>query len=213
MDAGSSGSRVFVYSWGCGGAVTTVPGSELKIEPGLSSYAGKPAEAMASLAPLLRHAEQQIPAASQPQARLMILATAGLRMIPTLQSDEILTTLREGLGDRCEFQIKSSDVRILSGVDEGESQSKCADLPAVLLATVAAAAMVAAVTVAVAAAAAAAVAAAATPTASAAAAAPPSSNTCLANTRLHVTSARAAPRLIPPKAPSDGLPSTCCSDG
>lgn len=45
---------------------------------------------MASLAPLLRHAEQQIPEAAWPRARLMVLATAGLRMIPTTQSDEIL---------------------------------------------------------------------------------------------------------------------------
>ena len=96
-----------------------VPGSVLKVEPGLSAYADKPQDALMSLVPLMKHASAHIPTTAQKAARLMVLATAGLRMVPELKSQAILKTLAQGLPEKCQFQVRRDDVRIISGVEEG----------------------------------------------------------------------------------------------
>ena len=58
FDAGSSGSRIHVYTWKTGGGgpkdhFDLVEDNILKIKPGLSAYKDKPSEAGASLLPLL----------------------------------------------------------------------------------------------------------------------------------------------------------------
>lgn len=73
VDAGSSGSRVYLYRWLPPVAPAVIPrieqmrGSDglhlvLKVEPGLSSFAGSAMAAVDSLRPLLEFAMQHIPA-------------------------------------------------------------------------------------------------------------------------------------------------------
>ena len=67
FDAGSSGTRVHVYSWKIGGggskdSFDLIADDLLKIKPGLSAYKDKPGEAGASLRPLLDYARTKIPA-------------------------------------------------------------------------------------------------------------------------------------------------------
>jgi hypothetical protein len=66
FDAGSSGSRIHVYSWRVGGggpkdAFDLIADDLLKKKPGLSAYKDKPAEAGSSLRELLDHAKSKIP--------------------------------------------------------------------------------------------------------------------------------------------------------
>lgn len=66
-------NKVYVHKLRCGGGDPGLHSTtQLKIEPGLSSYAGRPQEALRSLLPLLRHAEEVVPAATRPRTRLMV---------------------------------------------------------------------------------------------------------------------------------------------
>eukprot|EP00051_Salpingoeca_urceolata_P017510 m.239060 g.239060 ORF g.239060 m.239060 type:complete len:426 (-) comp18975_c0_seq6:50-1327(-) len=133
IDAGSSGSRVFVYTWPCGTRPDKLPRiaqlqNEIghvvvkKIEPGLSYYADKPRMAVESVLPLLQYAALHIPASNRATTPLYILATAGLRSIPPAQSKAILQALRQDLPTQCEFRVLPGQVDLISGEMEGVYQ-------------------------------------------------------------------------------------------
>eukprot|EP00039_Didymoeca_costata_P030295 m.28832 g.28832 ORF g.28832 m.28832 type:complete len:540 (-) comp8039_c0_seq1:239-1858(-) len=119
IDAGSSGTRVFVYRWNCEGTLETAPNGVLKLEPGLSSFAGDPTGAVNSLRPLIVHAEGVVPSHLHSKTQVLVLATAGLRLLPDTQSTDILNAIKEELPMHMTFSMHSDDVRILSGAEEG----------------------------------------------------------------------------------------------
>lgn len=104
VDAGSSGSRLMVYSWrnvGWDRHVRQVKGLPLdvlprieggnglhsgepwqvKVEPGFSSFAGRTHEIRAYVDKLLAHAWQVVPPSALPHTPVYILATAGMRLL------------------------------------------------------------------------------------------------------------------------------------
>ena len=98
FDAGSSGSRIHVYSWRVGGggpkdAFDLIGDDLLKKKPGLSAYKEKTAEAGSSLTELLNHARAKIPAALHAETPIFLMATAGLRMVGEKAKDEILASV------------------------------------------------------------------------------------------------------------------------
>ena len=123
FDAGSSGSRIHVYSWRVGGGgpkdkFDLIADDLLKIKPGLSAHKAAPAEAGASLRPLLAHAKTKVPAALVPETPVFLMATAGLRMVGETIKDQILASVctelqSSGFLFRCEWAT------LLDGTDEG----------------------------------------------------------------------------------------------
>ena len=123
FDAGSSGSRIHVYTWKTGGGgpkdqFDLVEDNILKIKPGLSAYKDKPSEAGASLLPLLAHAKTKIPPELYAKTPVFLMATAGLRMVGEAAKDAILqsvcsTLSTSGFLFRCEWAT------LLDGRDEG----------------------------------------------------------------------------------------------
>ena len=123
FDAGSSGSRIHVYSWRVGGggpkdAFDLIADDLKKEKPGLSAYKEKTAEAGSSLTGLLNHARAKIPAALHAETPIFLMATAGLRMVGEKAKDEILASVCAELSSsgflfRCEWAT------LLSGTDEG----------------------------------------------------------------------------------------------
>jgi len=123
FDAGSSGTRIHVYTWRTGGggpkdAFDLVSDDILKIKPGLSAYKDKPAEAGASLKPLLEYARTKIPADKLASTPTFLMATAGLRLVGEQAKDAILHSVCTELGAagvlfRCEWAT------LLDGRDEG----------------------------------------------------------------------------------------------
>ena len=92
IDAGSTGSRVHAFSFraGPGGALELLDDAFTQLKPGLSAYAAKPAEGGDSLRPLLDAAVAAVPAAAAPATPLLVRATAGLRLLPGTQAEQLL---------------------------------------------------------------------------------------------------------------------------
>ncbi|KAF8503664.1 nucleoside phosphatase family-domain-containing protein [Russula emetica] len=146
VDAGSSGSRLQIYSWRdarvarnplAHQADHTLPRVEkgtqndedwvLKVEPGISSFADNPDDIPAYLAPLLRHAQSHIPPSLHHQTPLFLLATAGMRLLSPEAQAAVLRSTCQFLKFHSDFRIDNpspmgpcgSSVRIISGEEEG----------------------------------------------------------------------------------------------
>lgn len=113
IDAGSSGCRAHVFKF-VGGSVE--PEHEnLKVRPGLSSFANEPTQAGKSLEPLLEFMRNEIPEESRGESPIYLKATAGLRMIDETSSAAVLESVRRAL-ESSEFGDVKAE--IISGLDE-----------------------------------------------------------------------------------------------
>ncbi|RIA84213.1 nucleoside phosphatase family-domain-containing protein [Glomus cerebriforme] len=141
IDAGSSGSRVQIYSWKEHGFIrqgkneselhilpTIERGDEfglnwqLKVEPGISTFATNPAEVgELHLKRLLDFAKQVVPSDEITQTPIYLLATAGMRLLPSSQQQAILQNACDYIMFNYVFKIdKCSDhVQVISGEWEG----------------------------------------------------------------------------------------------
>ncbi|KAG9128502.1 Golgi apyrase [Ceratobasidium sp. 392] len=136
IDAGSSGSRLQIYSWKDPRTVRAQHGSSIhdklpriekgtidgadwvkKVEPGLSTFGDKPSGVATYLRPLLAHALVHIPPSLHAQTPIFLLATAGMRLLhPTQQ--------RDVLGAACDFlrfhsAFKVDDINLKAGLGVG----------------------------------------------------------------------------------------------
>lgn len=94
IDAGSTGSRLFVYSWPThsGNAhdlikiqpVLNAEGKPIvkKVSPGLSSFADNPHDAIAYLQPLMDTAAIHVPPDKHQMTPFFLMGTAGMRLLP-----------------------------------------------------------------------------------------------------------------------------------
>ncbi|KAJ7481117.1 nucleoside-diphosphatase [Mycena galericulata] len=146
IDAGSSGSRVQIYSWKDPRTITVEKGSVLakslpkvekgtregeewmtKVEPGISSYADDPESIGVHLRPLLAHARNLVPPSLQPTTPLFLLATAGMRLLPPEKQALVLQHACTFLVTHSDFSIEDasaagpcgSSIRIITGEEEG----------------------------------------------------------------------------------------------
>ncbi|KAG8772368.1 Golgi apyrase, partial [Serendipita sp. 397] len=146
IDAGSSGSRIQLYSWRDARVVQTelsakalaslpivdkgtkdADDSVLKIEPGLSTFGPDPEGIFKYLEPLIKHAKSEIPPHLHAETPLFLLATAGMRLLPEGQQNSILRKVCQYFRDYTDFKIDKSgplgpcgaSVRIISGEEEG----------------------------------------------------------------------------------------------
>ncbi|KAJ3145730.1 Golgi apyrase [Geranomyces michiganensis] len=106
IDAGSSGSRVQVYSWidplrtrdGAGQrSLPTIDKADeagarwqMKEEPGISSFAGRPGTVAGHLSPLLDFAESVVPKNLHASTPVYLLATAGMRLVSDVDRDALM---------------------------------------------------------------------------------------------------------------------------
>ncbi|KAH6908318.1 nucleoside-diphosphatase [Coprinopsis sp. MPI-PUGE-AT-0042] len=146
IDAGSSGSRLQIYSWKDPRTIKVLPGSELsytlpkvekgtkneadwvkKVEPGLSSLAEHPDAVGTYLQPLIDHALDQIPPSLHHETPIFLLATAGMRLLPPRDQARVLQETCRFLITHTNFKIDNpsaagpcgSSVRIITGEEEG----------------------------------------------------------------------------------------------
>jgi Golgi nucleoside diphosphatase len=123
FDAGSSGTRVHVYSWRIGGggpkdSFDLIEDDIIKIKPGLSAFKEEPSMAGASLRPLLEHAKTRVPAGEVATTPVFLMATAGLRLVGDGPKDAILSSVCDELS-ASGFLFRREWVSLLGGQDEG----------------------------------------------------------------------------------------------
>ncbi|KAF5349464.1 hypothetical protein D9757_012434 [Collybiopsis confluens] len=146
IDAGSSGSRLQIYSWKDPSIVSadwsvqfshTLPKVEkgtrdgkdwsTKVEPGISTFAENPEDIGNYLRPLLGLARDKIPPSLHKDTPLFLLATAGMRLLPPDKQAAILKETCSFLVHHSDFKIDGpsetgpcgSSVLIITGEEEG----------------------------------------------------------------------------------------------
>ncbi|KAI6653518.1 Ectonucleoside triphosphate diphosphohydrolase 4 isoform X2 [Oopsacas minuta] len=132
IDAGSSGSRAYIYYWSTQAEITNTGVTQIsqlvdihdqpiimKVSPGLTDYKYSKQAYEDGIKPLLSYVLQHIPGEQIPITPVYILATAGMRLIPTQQQNRILAEIELGIRRDFGFKIKSENVRVISGIDEG----------------------------------------------------------------------------------------------
>lgn len=146
IDAGSSGSRMQVYSWKDpkleralrakqGLDATVLPKVEkgtwensgmdwsLKVTPGLSSFGDRPADVGKYLKGLLDHAEKIVPPSAWADTPIYVMATAGMRLLPKQQREAVLAEACRYIRQHTSFSIDGGGcdehVQVITGEEEG----------------------------------------------------------------------------------------------
>lgn len=129
IDAGSTGSRIHVYKFSNCLPEGAKPGDKhlpelqdeifLAIQPGLSSFKGKPREAAESLRELMDAAMKGVPESERSCTPIAVKATAGLRLLGAKESQEILDYVESWLKKEWPFHVVDNGVTIMDGKDEG----------------------------------------------------------------------------------------------
>ncbi|OAQ32452.1 hypothetical protein K457DRAFT_135365 [Linnemannia elongata AG-77] len=145
IDAGSSGSRLHIYSWinrnhilqtaphsQIAGALPTIePGVESdsvhygewtkRTKPGIAEFKDRPDDVGEHLEPLLDHALTVIPESEIARTPVYVLATAGLRLVQDDIREQILTNSCNYIKDNYNFRLGDCKTHIknISGEEEG----------------------------------------------------------------------------------------------
>ncbi|XP_056005681.1 ectonucleoside triphosphate diphosphohydrolase 7-like [Ostrea edulis] len=131
IDCGSSGSRVFLYFWPphSGNSKDLLNIQQFvdkegkpvvkKIKPGLDTFKDNPEAASDYIKPLLQHVSGYIPKEQQKETLLLILATAGMRMISEKSQKAIFHNLYTEIPKLFPFVISESNLEVISGKQEG----------------------------------------------------------------------------------------------
>jgi Golgi nucleoside diphosphatase len=137
LDAGSSGTRVYVYKWRdnahslaeeTDADLSALP--ELithkdwtkKTKPGVSTFAENPdAVGPDHLAPLLEHALQHVPNHAVKDTPFFLLATAGMRLLPETQRSRVLEEICAYTRANSGFRLPDCDlhIQVIPGETEG----------------------------------------------------------------------------------------------
>lgn len=130
IDAGSTGSRIHVYRFNyCSESPELEDEYFEMLKGGLSNYGTNPSAAADSLRPLLKSALERVPASLQKCTPVAVKATAGLRLLPGKQAEDVIKAVRHMLETEYPFPIAdgmnadgskaSKGVEIMEGKDEG----------------------------------------------------------------------------------------------
>ncbi|KAB8342774.1 hypothetical protein FH972_022372 [Carpinus fangiana] len=137
LDAGSSGTRVHIYKWD-NPLIAREKASEKelhalpeisthkrwtkKVKPGISTFADHPSSVGPDhLKALFDHALEYIPEQDVPDTPIFLLATAGMRLLPDMQRNEILRQVCDYATRTTKFQLPDCElhVQVIPGDTEG----------------------------------------------------------------------------------------------
>ncbi|KAK1635268.1 GDA1/CD39 family protein [Colletotrichum phormii] len=135
FDAGSSGTRLYVYKWkDHAKAIKHATVEELhslpkiklqtseKIRPGVSSFAEKPEEiGHGHLESLIKLALKEVPDKKVADTPVYLMATAGMRLLPDHQQKALLRNMCSYLQQNTKFSLPdcNTNIQVISGETEG----------------------------------------------------------------------------------------------
>lgn len=124
IDAGSTGSRLHVFSWNASSASARLPvnlsipiqiaADEYDVEPGISDPQG-----LALLDDIIEHGKNELAGKDLSKIPIFLKATAGMRILPSAERESIMTTVRSKLANSGFQWICDSQARVISGEEEG----------------------------------------------------------------------------------------------
>ncbi|KAK5078199.1 Golgi apyrase [Lithohypha guttulata] len=135
LDAGSSGTRVYIYRWlrnalarAQESTIHKLPELETKdkwtkkVHPGVSTF-GETPELVGTdhLKALVGHAVEYIPKDAIPNTPIFLLATAGMRLLPDQQRRNVLDSICSYLKTETDFFLPDCDlhIQVIPGETEG----------------------------------------------------------------------------------------------
>jgi len=123
IDGGSTGTRLHLYEFSHdlnndSGPFRVEKETFKEVKPGLSSFAKEPEKAAESVGILLDAARAAIPKSLWIHTPITLKATAGLRLLPEDEADEILDQVDRKVTESG-FLTNEDSVGMLSGTDEG----------------------------------------------------------------------------------------------
>jgi apyrase len=121
IDCGSSGSRLHAYTFTTGSVGIQLKDELfLRIKKPLGDFATVPKDGAATLRPLLEAAMEYVPASVHAKTPMMIGATAGLRMLPGSQAQDLLDAVAEITSTMTSFKLDPKvDIMLMGGSAEG----------------------------------------------------------------------------------------------
>eukprot|EP00004_Rigifila_ramosa_P000234 TRINITY_DN10267_c0_g1_i3.p1 TRINITY_DN10267_c0_g1~~TRINITY_DN10267_c0_g1_i3.p1 ORF type:complete len:300 (+),score=63.49 TRINITY_DN10267_c0_g1_i3:1-900(+) len=123
LDAGSSGTRLYVYNWperfsDSLPLVRNDLDQEFENDTyGISDFASDPAGVAPYIRDLVASALPYVPQNKQARTPIYLKATAGMRLLPTEEQDAILAEIRTTLRE-FPFPFEDSDIRVITGQEE-----------------------------------------------------------------------------------------------
>lgn len=135
LDAGSSGTRIYIYRWLRNAVarqdattLSTLPELDTKdkwtkkVHPGISTY-GETPDLVGNdhLEPLIKHAIKYIPKEAIPETPIFLLATAGMRLLPEQQQKRLLNQICTYIRSESDFLLPDCGIHIqvIPGETEG----------------------------------------------------------------------------------------------
>ncbi|KAG6765582.1 hypothetical protein POTOM_029630 [Populus tomentosa] len=121
IDGGSTGTRIHVlgYRIESGGKVVfDFEEGAMKVNPGLSAYAGDPEGAGGSVEELVEFGKGRVPRELWGETEVRLMATAGMRLLDSEARDRILDVCRRVLR-KSGFKFQDSWASVITGSDEG----------------------------------------------------------------------------------------------
>ena len=125
-DAGSTGTRAFIYSWDSSKIIPDVhphPNVEdaysISLDIPLSDAAHDITTVDKIFEQIIDYCKDKIPQNYIQKTRLFVFATAGMRLLPNYEQERILNRVYTYLNDNSPFKLKRRYIRIISGIEEG----------------------------------------------------------------------------------------------
>lgn len=130
VDLGSLGLRLQIYQWHLDNddgpphppRITHESDWHIKISPGVLSFADSPGKVWSQhYQQLMEFAAARIPLAAHGDTPVFVLATAGMRLLPTDKRDKLTTTICSSLKQHTPFRVGECDdfVQVIDGETEG----------------------------------------------------------------------------------------------
>jgi len=137
LDAGSSGTRIYVYRWYKNAiaralatpeelhqlpAIKTKSKWSKKAHPGISTFADRPEDVgKEHLKGLFEHALDIVPEEEIPNTPFFLLATAGMRLVPDMARRQLLDEVCSYVKRKTDFKITdcNTNIQVIPGETEG----------------------------------------------------------------------------------------------
>ncbi|CAL8315969.1 unnamed protein product [Merluccius merluccius] len=120
FDAGSTGTRIHVYTFIQQGAGLPVLDNEMfhSVKPGLSAYADSPGTAAHTVRTLLKVAKKTVPRLEWKRTPVILRATAGFRLLAPDKAQALLRQVA-GVFEESPFLLPDDGVSVMNGTNEG----------------------------------------------------------------------------------------------